>query len=103
MVAIGTIYSLGIWTVKQGKESEFIRVWNEFAQWTKDNQDGAREAVLVQDMINPRKFFSFGPWRGLKDIDAWRKTKEFSDAFKKFRELCDDIQPNTLTCVAYVG
>ncbi len=49
MTKIGTVYTLGIWTVKQGNEAAFIRTWDDFAQWTSMNQKGAQIAVLVQD------------------------------------------------------
>ncbi len=103
MVALGTIYTLGIWTVRPGKESEFIRAWQDFAQWTKDHQDGAKDAVLVRDVMDSRRFMSFGPWRDARAAEAWRKTPEFRNAFARFKELCSDIQPNTLECVVSVG
>ena len=103
VIAVGTIYSLGVWTVKPGKESEFIRAWNDFARWTRDTQDGAKDAVLLQDIANPQKFVSFGPWRDLKNTEAWRKTQEFRNAFARFKDLCSDIQPNTLKCVVSIG
>ena len=67
MTKIGTVYTLGIWTVKQGNEAAFIRTGTDFAQWTSMNQKGAQIAVLVQDTENPQKFISFGQWQG-KDV-----------------------------------
>jgi quinol monooxygenase YgiN len=46
---------------------------------------------------------SFGPWRDARAAEAWRKTPEFRNAFTRFKELCSDIQPNTLECVVSVG
>lgn len=103
MVTVGTIFSLGIWTVKPGKEQEFIRAWDDFARWTSENMAGAGSAVLVKDLTDPQKFFSFGPWRDLKDTESWRRTPEFMKSFSIFRELCSDIRPHTLECVVSVG
>jgi heme-degrading monooxygenase HmoA len=100
MTKIGTVYTLGIWTVNPGSETAFIKAWDTFAQWTSKNQKGAQTAVLVQDADNPQKFISFGPWQ---DIDAalqWRNTPEFKQAFATFRKLCSEIQPHTMRCVA---
>ena len=49
MTKIGTVYTLGIWMVKPGKEAAFIKAWDNFALWTSMNQQGAQNAVLVQD------------------------------------------------------
>jgi hypothetical protein len=63
MTKIGTVYTLGIWTVKPGKEAAFIKSWDDFAVWTSMNQQGVQNAVLVQDAENPQKFLSFWPWQ----------------------------------------
>jgi heme-degrading monooxygenase HmoA len=103
MTKIGTVYTLGIWTVKPGKEAAFIKVWDDFALWTSMNQQGAQNAVLVQDAENPQKFISFGPWQDKETAIQWRNTPEFKKAFLIFRELCSEIQPHTMLCVASAG
>jgi heme-degrading monooxygenase HmoA len=103
MTKIGTVYTLGIWTVKPGNEATFIRTWDDFARWTSMYQKGAQTAVLVQDEENPRKFISFGPWQDNDAAMQWRNTPEFKGAFAKFRELCSEIQPHTMLAVASTG
>ncbi len=100
MTKIGTVYTLATWVVKPGNESAFIKAWDDFAHWTSMNQKGAQDAVLVQDSENSRKFISFGPWQDMDTVTQWRSTPEFKKAFAKFRELCIEIQPLTLHCVA---
>ena len=102
MAKTGTVYTLGIWTVKSGNEGVFIKTWDDFARWTSKNQKGAQTAILVQDEDNPRKFISFGPWQDRDAAMQWRNTPEFKQAFGKFRELCSEIQPHTMQCVASV-
>jgi heme-degrading monooxygenase HmoA len=101
MTKIGAIYSAGIWTVKPGNEAVFITTWDALAQWTIKNMKGVLPAVLVQDAGNTQKFISFGPWKDMETLTKWRNTPEFRNTFVKFRELCSEIQPHTMRCVAF--
>jgi quinol monooxygenase YgiN len=64
--------------------------------------EGRHPAVLIQDAGNSQKFISFGPWKDMDTLTQWRNTPEFSEAFSKFRELCSEIQPHTMRCIASV-
>jgi heme-degrading monooxygenase HmoA len=103
MTTIGTIYSAGIWTVKPGNETMFIKTWDSLAQWTVAHMKGVLPAVLVQDAENSQKFISLGPWKDMDTLMQWRNTPEFRQAFLKFREICSEIQPHTMRCVASAG
>ncbi len=100
MPKIGQHFTSGEWLVKAGKESEFIVAWEYFAKWTGQSQVGAGTGHLLQDSTNPRKFLSFGPWDNIGAIDHWRDEPEFQAFVEKARELCDSIQPRTLSLVA---
>ena len=101
MPKIGQHFTSGEWLVKPGKESEFIAVWDSFAKWTGQSQVGAGTGHLLQDSTNSRSFLSFGPWDNIEAIDRWRNEAEFQEFVGKARELCDDIQPRTLSLVAF--
>lgn len=103
MDAIGQLYTAATWTVKPGKEAKFIRAWDEFAQWTSRDQPGARQGLLLQDIDNPARFLSFGPWESAERVAEWRAKPEFSAFLAKARELCEDIRPSTLKVVAQSG
>ena len=100
MEEIGQLFTAATWTVKSGKEEEFIRAWDEFAKWTSQNQQGAGQGQLVQDLENPTGFLSFGPWESAERIAEWRATPHFAAFLAKARKLCDEIQPRTLKLVA---
>jgi heme-degrading monooxygenase HmoA len=95
-----SVYTLGTWTIKAGKESTFVSLWTSFAQWMNEHTSGLGKGHLLQDAQNPAKFISIGSWDDVQSIQAWRD----SDAFRKFvgdaMPLCDDFQPNTLNLVA---
>lgn len=95
--------TLGDWLVKPGKESEFIALWDSFAQWTSQNHAGGGTGHLLQDVTNPSRFVSFGFWDNVDAIDRWREDSEFQDFLGNARKLCDEIQPRTLKLVALVS
>ncbi len=94
------LYTMGHWTAKAGRESEFRAEWEAFARWTGKNQPGAGVAYLLRDNEHPQKFVSFGPWESAEAIKAWRERPEFKAYVGKLRELCEDFQPQSLTAVA---
>lgn len=93
-------YTVGIWTVKPGKETAFIDEWTTFARWTARNQPGAGMGYLLQDSLNPLQFISYGPWDDTAAIDAWRHRAEFRAFAERAKELCDEFQPRTLVQVS---
>ena len=96
------IYSCGIWTVKPGKETEFIHAWQTFANWTSKNQAGMGSAHLLQDMEHANRFLSFGPWESIEKIQEWRDRPEFVAFFAIAKTLCNDIQPGTFNVAAHI-
>lgn len=97
------VYSVGFWTVKTGKEEAFLKTWTDFANWTLHNQKGSLNVVMLQDLDQKNRFISFGPWENLESIQAWRQRPEFKAAFLKFKELCDEIKPNTMKSVINIS
>ena len=102
MKTLGQLFTSGLWLVKSGKEADFIRAWEAFAQWTGEHQSGAGDAHLLQDLEHPNRFLSFGPWESTERIQEWRGKPEFTAFLTKARELCEEIQPRTLKLVAYL-
>lgn len=96
----GQVYTMGLWSVKPGNEAALIAAWEKFAKWSAENQPGAMEAVLLQDLEQPRRFVSIGPWEDAEKVRAWRQRPEFQAFFSRAKELCEEIQPRTLKPVA---
>lgn len=99
MPALGQLFTSGSWLVKSGKEQEFISAWKNFAEWT-SSRPGTGIGHLLQDIANPRRFLSFGPWESQDAIQSWRNTAEFQTFLTVVRDLCEDFQPSTLSLVA---
>ena len=98
-----TIYAAGIWQVRPGNEQAFIEAWKEFSAWTALHQRGSGYGNLLQDIENPSRFISFGPWDDIESVRAWGQQPEFRKAIARFMDLCDQITPGTFRLVAGEG
>jgi heme-degrading monooxygenase HmoA len=95
-------FSVGIWLVKPGKEYDFISAFNEFAKWVFNQDLGAGEVFLLQDLQEPRRIITCGPWDSLKKIDEWRKLPEFKEFFINAKKMCDEVTPLTMKPIIYL-
>lgn len=98
------VYTFGVWSVKPGKEAEFISAWETFARWTAEHQPGmAGEALLLQDADQPKRLFSIGGWTDMQKVQSWRQLPEFRAFFAKAKELCEGMEPHTLKPVVRIA
>ena len=97
-----SVYTVGVWTVKPGREEEFIEAWRAFAEQTTE-RFSVGSAALLRDRDEPSRFISAGPWPSLDVIEAWRESEFFRDSIGRLRELVDDVQPRTMDPVATIG
>jgi heme-degrading monooxygenase HmoA len=103
MVDEVSFFAMGLWTVKLGKEEDFVSSWQTFAKWTVENQRGAIEAYLTHDRKDPNVFVSFSSWTSDEALARWRETEEFKDFFARGKDLCTDMRPLTLDTVTRIG
>lgn len=96
------VYTAGIWTVKPGREDEFVALWRELAAWTATAFPGAR-GTLLRDREQPNRFLSFGPWESVEQIEAWRAAREWQELVGRLREVLDDFRPGTYDVAAETG
>jgi heme-degrading monooxygenase HmoA len=89
-----SVYTLGVWRVKAGREDEFVARWRSLAQWTLDEEiHGASHATLVRDHEDPRRFISFGPWGSAEAVERWRAHPGFEERFAKIQETLESFEP----------
>ena len=98
-----TLFAVGLWTVKPGKEEVFRAAWEEFARWTMENIPGTGEVWMLQGVDQKNRFISFGSWQSKEAMVAWRQHPRFREAFLRFKELCDEITPGTMRAVVHLG
>jgi heme-degrading monooxygenase HmoA len=81
--------------VKPGMESQFVKAWAEFAEWSKASFDGAISATLLQDESANNRFISVGPWRSEQDVALWRESPGFRTMVGAIRELLESFEPGS--------
>ncbi len=96
------VYTLGIWTVKAGQESEFVEAWREMAERTAA-EFPAPSAMLLQDRDRSNVFISYGPWPSLEDIVSWRGSATFEQGVARIRAVLDGFEPHTMDPVVTIG
>jgi len=97
------VYTSGVWVVKEGREEEFARRWQESADSLALDFPEVK-FMLFRDRENPRRFVSLGEgWRNADQIDAARSTPEFQDAMASIWRMLDSGEIATLDLIASVS
>ncbi|MDP9342000.1 MAG: antibiotic biosynthesis monooxygenase [Actinomycetota bacterium] len=96
------VYTLGVWRVREGKESEFVEAWRRLGGYFRNLPNPPGPGTLVQSVDDPRLFYSFGPWRSLDDIAMMRSAPDTPGALARLAALCDEAKPGTFRVVARV-
>lgn len=94
------VYTLGVWRVKDGKQSEFVEAWKELGVHFRDLPNPAGKGTLLQSLDEPRQFYSFGPWKTLDDIQAMREHPDSPKEISKLVDLCDESLAGAFRVVA---
>lgn len=90
-----SVYTVGIWIAKPGREDEFAACWREMAEWT-IREVAPAPGTLLRDRERPARFVSFGPWPDAEAIARWRAHPGFAERVARMRALLDDFSPLTL-------
>jgi heme-degrading monooxygenase HmoA len=92
-------YTYSTWHVKPGREQEFVRRWQELADWSA-SQGLAARAMLLRDVDDGTRFVSFGPWESLETIRRWRSAPGFHERVARLNEVIEGFEPRTLELVS---
>jgi quinol monooxygenase YgiN len=97
------VYTSGTWNVKEGREDEFVRRWEEGAQVTSMSFPGVK-LMLFRDAEDPHRFVSLAEgWRNREQIDAMRSTPQFQDSMAAIWRLLDSGEVSTLELAVEVS
>jgi heme-degrading monooxygenase HmoA len=90
-------YSISIWTVKPGREEDFIRSWRALADFAARHMVGRKEpSRLLRDHDVPNRFISFAPWDSAATLRTYRAGPEFGERVARMGELLESFSPMTL-------
>ncbi len=93
-----SIYTMGIWQAKSGREEAFAAAWWDLATWTAREFLKVKETngTLLRDRDQPGRFVSFGPWESLEQITAWRAHPGFQERVARMNGLLENFTPAVL-------
>ena len=94
-------YTLAMYRVRPGSESEFIRVWNELAYTFASLPHPPLWGTLIRSVTDRTLFYSFGPWATAADVQAMRESPAAA-AFGKLHALCQEMTPGNYEVVTHV-
>jgi heme-degrading monooxygenase HmoA len=97
-----TVYTMGVWTVKPGREDAFIAAWDALGQWTLERGFDTH-GTLVRDRSAPSRFVSFGPWPSAEEAERWRSDPGFEERLSRIEETIDSFEPGLYDVVMRIS
>jgi heme-degrading monooxygenase HmoA len=95
------IWTHGVWTVKPGREDDFIAAWQAMAQDAVAEFQPPGKPHLLRDRERPNVFRSFGPWDDVETVERFRAS--IAPRLAEVRELTEDIELFALDEVPFAG
>jgi heme-degrading monooxygenase HmoA len=97
-----SVYTVGVWTVKKGREDEFLRAWEALGRWTVE-EGYATHGTLVRDRSDARRFISFGPWPTAEHVERWRASAGFKQHVDVILQTVESFEPGVYDAVLSVS
>ena len=92
-------YSHTTWRVKPGSAEEFVRRWEEWAEWSHRQGLGAH-ARLLRDVESPQTYVSLGPWVSVDAVKSWRSLAGYHERVARLQEVVGSFEPRTFEVIA---
>ncbi len=93
-------YTIRTWTIKRGRDKDFLAAWKDFAKWI-TSQDGAvGPARLFRDNLDPAHFVSIDSWQDETARDLIHAGVQFGKQSYKLEQLAMDSSYRSLTLEA---
>jgi Antibiotic biosynthesis monooxygenase len=96
-----TIWTHGVWTVKPGREDEFVAACPEMARDVLSQFEIAEAPRLLRDRERPNVYRSFGGWRDPETVERFRA--HIRPRLADIEELTESIEILTLEEVPFDG
>src|SRR6185436_5537761 len=89
------VYTLGVWRVKDGKQSDFVDAWVALGHYFTSLPHPPGKGTLLQSIDDSQQFYSFGPWRAIEDIQEMRGRPDTPTEIGRLTDLCEEARPGT--------
>jgi heme-degrading monooxygenase HmoA len=90
------VWTHTVWTVKSGREEDFVRAWRAMAREIAADMRMRRPPTLLRDHDHPNVFISFAPWEDTDTVARFRSSEIFRRHVSGMGELLDDLEAQTL-------
>jgi heme-degrading monooxygenase HmoA len=97
-----TVYTMGVWRVKPGREDDFVNAWDELARWTVE-AGFESTGTLLRHRTQPGRFVSFSPWPSLEAAEEWRASPGFAERLRALSDTLEAFEPETYDVVLRVS
>ena len=67
------VWTHGTFTVKAGREDEFVAAWRRLARFAVDDFDLPEPPRFLRDVDRPNVFVAVGPWRDVETLVRFRE------------------------------
>jgi heme-degrading monooxygenase HmoA len=98
---MGKIWTHGIWTVKPGREDEFIAAWQAMARAAVEEFQPRESPHLLRDQDQPNRFRSFGWWEDEETVTRFRQL--IGPHLERIRELTEEMELHGLDEIPFDG
>lgn len=97
------ICTFGVWVVKEGRQSDFSRRWEESASSLSLEFPGVTFRLL-RDRDDRRRFVSLAEgWRNMQQVEAAQSLPSFQDAMSSIWRVIDSGDLATLDLVVEIS
>jgi quinol monooxygenase YgiN len=93
---MAAVWTHGTWTVKPGREDEFVASWRRLAEDGTTELDVPEPPTLLRDRERPNVFVSFGPWPDDAAVERFRSSAAFREGVAAMEDLLERFEPRTL-------
>jgi heme-degrading monooxygenase HmoA len=98
---MGRIWTHGVWTVKPGREEDFIEAWSAMARGAIGEFGPPESPHLLRERERPNVFRSFGWWEDAETVERFRAY--IRPHLENIRDLTESIEFFALDEVPFDG
>jgi heme-degrading monooxygenase HmoA len=97
------VWTHTVWTVRAGREDEFVTAWQEMAREVARDIRMRRPPTLLRDHDRPNVFISFAPWEDLDTTTRFRSSEIFRRHVAGMGSMLESLDAHTLDQVIADG
>lgn len=98
-----SVWTHGRWTVKPGREDEFVRAWSDLARAAVAEFGVSSPPTLLRDRDHPNVFLGFGAWPDLQTLRRFHDSELVAERALALDDLMTFGEASLLDEVALDG